>query len=221
LSCTFGQQIAGYLSLRVQQLDVRCESKTKDSVFVTVVASIRYRAIGEKATDAFYKLSYTRKQIQSYVSDGGGANGKISALIETMISELRGHLRVIATFEKRVQMKILYAWGFIIKQGSVSLKRLIHVTNGRCSVEHKSHCTNKVEYLAAMHLSLKVQLKFRACNMFVHKKALSDLLAEFVLFLVSYTQIIKALHQVCQAPTRWNKTSFVSVDIEFQLHCPR
>ncbi|ONM21607.1 hypersensitive induced response2 [Zea mays] len=64
-----GQQIAGYLSLRVRQLDVRCETKTKDNVFVTVVASVQYRALADKASDAFYKLSNTREQIQSYVFD--------------------------------------------------------------------------------------------------------------------------------------------------------
>ncbi|KAK1312740.1 Hypersensitive-induced response protein 1 [Acorus calamus] len=64
-----GSQVAGYLSLRVQQLDVHCETKTKDNVFVTVVASIQYRALAEKASDAFYKLSNTREQIQAYVFD--------------------------------------------------------------------------------------------------------------------------------------------------------
>ncbi|KAK4360757.1 hypothetical protein RND71_019709 [Anisodus tanguticus] len=56
-----GGQIAGYLTLRLQQLD--------DNVFVTVVASIQYRALADKATDAFYKLSNTRSQIQAYVFD--------------------------------------------------------------------------------------------------------------------------------------------------------
>ncbi|KAI0508119.1 hypersensitive-induced response protein 1 isoform X2 [Dendrobium catenatum] len=64
-----GKNVAGYLSLRVQQLDVRCETKTKDNVFVTVVASVQYRALANKAADAFYKLSNTREQIQSYVFD--------------------------------------------------------------------------------------------------------------------------------------------------------
>ncbi|KQJ89947.1 hypersensitive-induced response protein-like protein 2 [Brachypodium distachyon] len=64
-----GQRIVGYLSLRVKQLDVRCETKTKDNVFVTVVASIQYRALADKASDAFYKLSNTKQQIQSYVFD--------------------------------------------------------------------------------------------------------------------------------------------------------
>ncbi|KAI4990875.1 hypothetical protein ZWY2020_039246 [Hordeum vulgare] len=64
-----GQRIVGYLSLRVKQLDVRCETKTKDNVFVTVVASVQYRALVDKASDAFYKLSNTKQQIQSYVFD--------------------------------------------------------------------------------------------------------------------------------------------------------
>ena len=42
----------------------------KDNVFVTVVTSIQYRAVSNKAADAFYKLSDTRAQIQSYVFDG-------------------------------------------------------------------------------------------------------------------------------------------------------
>lgn len=65
----FGYKLAGKLSLRVQQLDVKCETKTKDNVFVTVVASIQYRAVAENAADAFYKLSNTKAQIQAYVFD--------------------------------------------------------------------------------------------------------------------------------------------------------
>ena len=44
----------------------------QDNVFVTVVASVQYQALAEKAADAFYKhqLSNTRAQIQAYVFDG-------------------------------------------------------------------------------------------------------------------------------------------------------
>ncbi|XP_042424164.1 hypersensitive-induced response protein-like protein 1 isoform X2 [Zingiber officinale] len=67
----FGKRVAGRLSLRMQQLDVNCETKTKDNVFVNVVASIQYRALPlpDKARDAFYKLSNTQYQIQAYVFD--------------------------------------------------------------------------------------------------------------------------------------------------------
>lgn len=64
-----GSQVAGHLTLRLQQLDVRCETKTKDNVFVNVVASVQYRALAHKASDAFYKLTNTRSQIQAYVFD--------------------------------------------------------------------------------------------------------------------------------------------------------
>ncbi|XP_059446814.1 hypersensitive-induced response protein-like protein 1 [Corylus avellana] len=64
-----GKRIAGHLTLRVQQLDVRCETMTKDNVFVTVVASIQYRVIAKKATNAFYQLSDTERLIESYVFD--------------------------------------------------------------------------------------------------------------------------------------------------------
>ncbi|XP_028121768.1 hypersensitive-induced response protein-like protein 1 [Camellia sinensis] len=65
----FGYKLAGKLSLRLQQLDVCCETKTKDNVFVNVVASIQYRALSGKGPDAFYKLSNTKEQIQAYVFD--------------------------------------------------------------------------------------------------------------------------------------------------------
>uniref|UniRef100_A0A7N2LJ89 Uncharacterized protein n=1 Tax=Quercus lobata TaxID=97700 RepID=A0A7N2LJ89_QUELO len=46
------------------------KQRQKDNVFVIVVTSIQYQALSDKAADAFYKLSNTRAQIQSYVFDG-------------------------------------------------------------------------------------------------------------------------------------------------------
>lgn len=62
-------RIAGRISLRVQQLDVRVETKTKDNVFVFVVVSVQYFVIPEKVVDAFYKLQNAEAQITSYVYD--------------------------------------------------------------------------------------------------------------------------------------------------------
>lgn len=62
-------QVAGTLSLRIQQLDVTCETKTKDNVFVRVEVAVQYRVITENAYDAYYRLSDPRGQIQSYVFD--------------------------------------------------------------------------------------------------------------------------------------------------------
>ena len=62
-------RVAGRLSLRIQQLDVVVETKTKDDVFVKLKVSVQYMVIKEKVYDAFYKLDYPQDQITSYVFD--------------------------------------------------------------------------------------------------------------------------------------------------------
>ena len=62
-------RIAGRLSLKIQQLDVIVETKTKDDVFVKLKVSVQYMVIREKVYDAFYKLDYPHDQITSYVFD--------------------------------------------------------------------------------------------------------------------------------------------------------
>ncbi|KAL9325397.1 hypothetical protein ACSQ67_006042 [Phaseolus vulgaris] len=57
------------LALGYLQVEQSAVAIKEDNVFVTVVASIQYRALAEKAVDAFYKLSNTREQIQAYVFD--------------------------------------------------------------------------------------------------------------------------------------------------------
>jgi len=62
-------QIAGTLSLRIQQLDITCETKTKDNVFVHVGVAVQFRVLIQNSYDAFYRLSDPHSQIQSYVFD--------------------------------------------------------------------------------------------------------------------------------------------------------
>ena len=65
----FIDKIAGKLSLKIQQLDVLVETKTKDDVFVRLKISVQYRVLPSKAYEAFYKLDYPHDQITSYVFD--------------------------------------------------------------------------------------------------------------------------------------------------------
>ena len=62
-------RIAGRVSLRIQQLDVVVETKTKDDVFVKIKVSVQYKVIKDKVYDAFYKLDFPQDQITSYVFD--------------------------------------------------------------------------------------------------------------------------------------------------------
>ncbi len=60
-------QIAARIDLRVQQLALDVETKTKDNVFVKMPVSVQYHVIPEKVYEAFYKLANPKQQISSYV----------------------------------------------------------------------------------------------------------------------------------------------------------
>ena len=60
-------QIAGRIDLRVQQLALDVETKTKDNVFVKIPVSVQYHVIPEKVYESFYKLANPKQQISSYV----------------------------------------------------------------------------------------------------------------------------------------------------------
>ena len=65
----FIDKVAGRINLRVQQLDVKIETKTEDNVFVQMVVAVQYYVLPEKIYEAFYKLDDARRQITSYVFD--------------------------------------------------------------------------------------------------------------------------------------------------------
>ena len=62
-------KIAGRVNLRIQQLDVVVETKTKDDVFVRLKISVQFQVRKDAVYDAFYKLENPHDQITSYVFD--------------------------------------------------------------------------------------------------------------------------------------------------------
>ncbi len=65
----FMDTIASRVNLRVQQLDVQVETKTKDDVFLHLKVSVQFQVIPEKVYDAYYKLDNPYQQINSYIFD--------------------------------------------------------------------------------------------------------------------------------------------------------
>merc|ERR1719353_2394033 len=74
INCFCCEFVAGSLNMRVQQLNVECETKTKDNVFVRILVAVQFMV--EKGTDyseegpyykAFYKLDNAPSQMRSYV----------------------------------------------------------------------------------------------------------------------------------------------------------
>lgn len=62
-------KVAGRMSLKVKQLDVNVETKTKDNVFVKLKVGVQYVVGRDSVYDAFYKLDRPDEQINSYIFD--------------------------------------------------------------------------------------------------------------------------------------------------------
>jgi len=63
------EQLVGRLSFRVQQIDVRVETKTLDNVFLTAVVSVQYQVLKENVFEAYYALTNPAQQITAHVYD--------------------------------------------------------------------------------------------------------------------------------------------------------
>eukprot|EP00922_Rhytidocystis_sp_ex-Travisia-forbesii_P016862 GHVS01025171.1.p1 GENE.GHVS01025171.1~~GHVS01025171.1.p1 ORF type:complete len:283 (-),score=39.18 GHVS01025171.1:172-1020(-) len=61
--------VSGRVSVRLNQLVVPVETKTKDNVFVYFLVAVQYQVKRDKVYEAFYTFEDPVKQIQSYVFD--------------------------------------------------------------------------------------------------------------------------------------------------------
>ncbi|MGV6828120.1 MAG: SPFH domain-containing protein [Flavobacteriales bacterium] len=62
-------RIAGRISLKIQQLDVTVETKTKDDVFVHLNIAVQFQIQRDHVYDAFYKLQNPHEQITAFIFD--------------------------------------------------------------------------------------------------------------------------------------------------------
>ena len=69
LKIPFIDKVVGRMNLRIQQLDVIVETKTKDDVFVRLKISVQFKVVETNVYDAFYALEDPQNQITSYVFD--------------------------------------------------------------------------------------------------------------------------------------------------------
>jgi len=109
------QSVAGRLSLRVQQLDVMCETKTKDNVFVQVQVAVQYRVLEEEAFNAFYRLSDPYEQVRAYVYDVVRSTVPRMELDETFASKAQ-----IAADVKNKLKEVMNQYGYEILETLVT-----------------------------------------------------------------------------------------------------
>jgi regulator of protease activity HflC (stomatin/prohibitin superfamily) len=69
LKIPFVDRIATKTNMRVNQLNVKLETKTLDNVFVTTVASTQFRVNPENVATAYYELRDPSGQLRSYMED--------------------------------------------------------------------------------------------------------------------------------------------------------
>ncbi len=108
-------QIAGRVNLRVQQLDVQVETKTKENVFVLVIVSVQYFVPAEKAVDAFYKLQNPQEQITAYVFDT--VRARVPAVNLDQLFEMKDD---IATAVKAELDSVMDDFGYAIVKALVT-----------------------------------------------------------------------------------------------------
>lgn len=62
-------KVAAKMPLRTMQLNVAVETKTQDSVFISVATSVQYKVEKDDVKRAFYELDDPEAQLRSYIED--------------------------------------------------------------------------------------------------------------------------------------------------------
>jgi regulator of protease activity HflC (stomatin/prohibitin superfamily) len=70
LRIPIADRIAGRVSVRVEELNVKIRTKTKDNVFVDLLIAVQFFVDGkDKVWDAFYRLTNPQQQMESWIFD--------------------------------------------------------------------------------------------------------------------------------------------------------
>jgi len=104
------QKVREYVSMRIQQINVRIESKTKDNVFVHLQVAVQYLVKPEAVYEAVYRLVSPHEQIQSYVQN------TVRSLVSNMtIDEVFGARETITQHVQSELEKTMSEAGFHIR----------------------------------------------------------------------------------------------------------
>ena len=97
--------------MRIQQLNVRVETKSQDNVFIHLTVAVQYVVLKDKIYEAFYKLTSPTHQINSFVFDA--VRSQVPKLTLDEIFEEKDHIADRVLEQLAVQMS---SFGFRILQ---------------------------------------------------------------------------------------------------------
>ncbi len=109
------EQVVAKVDLRVQQLDVKMETKTKDNVFVSIPVSVQYHVLPESVYEAYYKLSDPKEQIASFVF-----NVILGHVPKMILDEAFEQQNAIATAVKQELDGVMAGFGYGIVKALVT-----------------------------------------------------------------------------------------------------
>jgi regulator of protease activity HflC (stomatin/prohibitin superfamily) len=110
LKVPFIDRISGKLNMRVRQLDVQVETKTKDDVFVRVLVSVQYFVIPGKEYQAFYLLDDASEQIRSFIFDV--VRAQVPTIILDDVFEKKDDIANVVKKELATVME-QFGWGIV------------------------------------------------------------------------------------------------------------
>jgi regulator of protease activity HflC (stomatin/prohibitin superfamily) len=147
--------IVGQVSMRVQQLSVRTETKTKDNVTIQVQVAVQFKAMDTKVHEAYYRLTDPAQQIRAYVDDVIR-----STLPKLELDEAFQSKDTVARSVKESLDKVMHDYGYEIKQALVTdlspdgkVKSAMNEINAqkrlRESANHKAEANKIIQIKAA------------------------------------------------------------------------
>lgn len=106
--------VAGYVSIRLQEVVVSCETKTRDNVFVNLQVAVQYEILKDRVYEAFYRLQNPHMQISAYIFDVVRAT--VPGLLLDEVFESKDD---IAQNVKQELVKTMGEFGYMIHQSLV------------------------------------------------------------------------------------------------------
>ena len=98
------------IDLRVRQLDVMVETKTKDNVFVQIPVAVQYEVVQGREREAYYTLSEPEEQIVAYVQDNVRTSVATMDLDESFASKDTIAKYVAESLRDNMES---YGWNFV------------------------------------------------------------------------------------------------------------
>ncbi|MBL4634002.1 MAG: SPFH domain-containing protein [Kofleriaceae bacterium] len=108
-------KIVAVQNLKIQQLDVEIETKTKDNVFVNTKVSVQYYPIPARVRESFYSLDDPAIQIESYVFDTVR-----SEIPKMLLDDVFSNKDSVALSIKESLMEVMTNFGYQIENSLIT-----------------------------------------------------------------------------------------------------